>query len=210
MPCNLDKNGLRSTLSNALETRQFASSPRIHYKYGERAPAAATMPPNLLQPLTRRTPATTVGGGPPQPTGSTRAEHSARAARRQQTSQPGKVGEATRSASLHSPPGSAQHIASPIVRHSDPQQQIPTEASTQLPPTSQRMPADNILTSLQQCNNYNENITTTTVNSTTTMAITSLTNRVLPMPHREMVTKTKFLINPKLNEFLHIHPYRTI
>uniref|UniRef100_A0A1A9ZNS2 Uncharacterized protein n=1 Tax=Glossina pallidipes TaxID=7398 RepID=A0A1A9ZNS2_GLOPL len=109
-------------------------------------------PPNLLQPLTRRKPATTPGGGPPRPSGGLRAEHSVLAARRQpqQTSQPGKVGV----------PSSPRD-----------QSRMPdTKTSTQLPPTSQRMPADsvNIGVPLQQYNNYNDNITTTTVNSTTT------------------------------------------
>uniref|UniRef100_A0A1A9ZQT5 Uncharacterized protein n=1 Tax=Glossina pallidipes TaxID=7398 RepID=A0A1A9ZQT5_GLOPL len=141
------------------------------------------------------------------------------------------------STSLHSPPGSEQHIASPIVaivdtrplplgQQSDipmlesqrckiadtsprqqepddtldgmtpvlkqqpslPQQQVPTEISTQTSPTSQRMPTYsnfNIVTPLQQYNNHNDNITTIIVNSTTTTVTTSPTNRVLTRQQRQ-------------------------
>uniref|UniRef100_A0A1B0FGB3 Histone-lysine N-methyltransferase trithorax n=1 Tax=Glossina morsitans morsitans TaxID=37546 RepID=A0A1B0FGB3_GLOMM len=74
------------------------------------------------------------------------------------------------------------------------QQQAPTEISTQVLPTIQRMPTYsnvNIVNPLQQYNNHNNNITTTTVNSTTTTTTTTTTvttrptNRVLPMQQRQ-------------------------
>uniref|UniRef100_A0A1B0GEL5 Uncharacterized protein n=1 Tax=Glossina morsitans morsitans TaxID=37546 RepID=A0A1B0GEL5_GLOMM len=68
-----------------------------------------------------------------------------------------------------------------------PQQEVPTESSTQVSSTSQRMPTYsnfNVVIPLQQYNNHNDNITATTVNSTTTVT-TSLTNRVLPMQQRQ-------------------------
>uniref|UniRef100_A0A1B0GD83 Uncharacterized protein n=1 Tax=Glossina morsitans morsitans TaxID=37546 RepID=A0A1B0GD83_GLOMM len=69
-----------------------------------------------------------------------------------------------------------------------PQQQVPTETSTQASPTSQRMPTYsnfNIAIPLQQYNNHNDNIITTTLNSTTTTVNTSPTHRVLPMQQRQ-------------------------
>uniref|UniRef100_A0A1B0F9Q5 tetrahydrofolate synthase n=1 Tax=Glossina morsitans morsitans TaxID=37546 RepID=A0A1B0F9Q5_GLOMM len=69
-----------------------------------------------------------------------------------------------------------------------PQQQVPTETSTQASPTSQRMPTYsnfNIVTPLQQYNNHTDNIITTTLNSTTTTVTTSQTHRVLPMQQRQ-------------------------
>uniref|UniRef100_A0A1A9Z8I3 Uncharacterized protein n=1 Tax=Glossina pallidipes TaxID=7398 RepID=A0A1A9Z8I3_GLOPL len=67
-----------------------------------------------------------------------------------------------------------------------PQQQVPTETSTQASPTSQRMPTYSNFNI--QYNNHNDNITTATVNSTTTTATTSPTNRVLPMQQRNAST----------------------
>uniref|UniRef100_A0A1B0FE97 MCM C-terminal AAA(+) ATPase domain-containing protein n=1 Tax=Glossina morsitans morsitans TaxID=37546 RepID=A0A1B0FE97_GLOMM len=69
-----------------------------------------------------------------------------------------------------------------------PQQQVPTETSTKASPTSQRMPTYsnfNIVTPLQQYNNHNDNIITTTLNLTTTTVTTSPTHRVLPMQQRQ-------------------------
>uniref|UniRef100_A0A1A9VE51 Uncharacterized protein n=1 Tax=Glossina austeni TaxID=7395 RepID=A0A1A9VE51_GLOAU len=82
----------------------------------------------------------------------------------------------------------------PVVKQQSslPQQQVPTETSTQASPTSQWMPTYsnvNSVTPLQQYKNHNDNITTTTTNSITTAVTTSPTNRVLPMQQRQYVQR---------------------
>uniref|UniRef100_A0A1A9UZY2 Uncharacterized protein n=1 Tax=Glossina austeni TaxID=7395 RepID=A0A1A9UZY2_GLOAU len=90
--------------------------------------------------------------------------------------------EPTPSASLHSTPRSDQHIISPIVANVDPY----LSANG---PTSQRRKAKGtrLLARLSQYKNHNGNITTTSVNSTTTTVTTSPINRALPMQRRQYV-----------------------